>query len=89
MLDTIARTGLASSARYRGEALGVGYLNGAVRAIHEAGDLRGFGAVHAGGQGTQHPSAEPAPHPLDGLDAAEQAARFEAYARILREEKAS
>ena len=80
----VIRVAAASSARYRSEPQGVGYLNAEVRAIASVARLLGLDAVRRT-QGA--PTGVPADdvHPLDDLSADEQIVRLRQLADLLEQ----
>ena len=82
----VIRVAAASSARYRSEPQGVGYLNTEVRAIAGVAKLLGLDAVR---RPEAAPPADGPPaddvHPLDDLSADEQIVRLRELADLLEQ----
>jgi hypothetical protein len=76
------RVAAASSARHRGEAVGVGYLNAEIRAIALHAKLMGLDAPAAGARGAT-PEAEVSP--IAALPPAEQAASLHHLLELVTE----
>ena len=80
----VIRVAAASSARYRSEPQGVGYLNAEVRAIASVARLLGLDAVRrTQGAPTDVPADDV--HPLDDLSADEQIVRLRQLADLLEQ----
>ena len=76
----VIRVAAASSARYRDDDLGVGYLNSEIKGIALLAKLLGFGSATAGTRGAP-PEADVSP--FAGLPPAEQAASLHRLADLV------
>jgi hypothetical protein len=76
----VIRVAAASSARYRDDAVGVGYLNTELKGIALLAKLLGFGSATAGGRGGP---LEAEVSPFAALPPAEQAASLHHLADLL------
>ena len=78
----VIRVAAASSARYRDDAVGVGYLNSEIKGIALLAKLLGFGSATAGPRGAP-PEADISP--IATLPRAEQAASLHRLADLVAE----